>query len=82
LLLALVAVETFAVVHPLDFAAHPNGEPCKICVGVASLGAAAVSAPPVFTFDSALPELVSAPALPRSSVAPLRPSARGPPLAS
>ena len=40
LVFVLLAVEAFAVVHPLDFAAHATDEPCKICISVASLGSA------------------------------------------
>jgi hypothetical protein len=81
-LCALSAVETFAVVHPLDLAAHSNGEPCKICVGVASLGNAAVASLPVFAIDSASPALVEAPFIVRICALPVRQSARGPPSVS
>ena len=39
----LLAAEAFAVVHPLDLAAHATGEPCAICVSVASFGSANVA---------------------------------------
>jgi hypothetical protein len=81
-LCALIAVQTFAVVHPLDLAAHTNGEACKICVGVAGLGSAAIGAVPVLAIDVATPEPVRAPLIPRASVEPVRQSARGPPSAS
>lgn len=37
----LIAAELFAAAHPLDLAAHANGEACAVCVGVASLGGVA-----------------------------------------
>jgi hypothetical protein len=43
LVFVLVAAEVFAVVHPLDLAAHATDEPCAICVSVASLGSANVA---------------------------------------
>jgi hypothetical protein len=39
----LLAAEAFAVVHPLDLAAHATDEPCAICVSVASFGGANVA---------------------------------------
>jgi hypothetical protein len=39
----LLAAEAFAVVHPLDLAAHATDEPCAICVSVASFGSANVA---------------------------------------
>ena len=39
----LLAAEAFAVVHPLDLAAHATDEPCAICVSVASFGFANVA---------------------------------------
>jgi hypothetical protein len=41
LLCALVCAEALSVVHSLDFDAHANGEPCKICISVAGVGAGA-----------------------------------------
>jgi hypothetical protein len=39
----LLAAEAFAVVHPLDLAAHATDGPCAICVSVASFGSANVA---------------------------------------
>jgi hypothetical protein len=82
LLCALFAVETFAVVHPLDLAAHSNGETCKICVGVAGFAAAAVGEAPPLALDGAAPPLFVTTALPLVSATPVRAVARGPPLRS
>jgi hypothetical protein len=82
LALVLLVAETFAVVHPLDLAAHSNGEPCKICVSVASVGAAAVAQPLVFEVDVALPVLVAEPSQVPVALQRVQPTARGPPIAS
>jgi hypothetical protein len=82
LALVLLAAETFAVVHPLDLAAHGNGEPCKICVSVAGIGTGAVAQPLVFVVDAAPPALSAESALVFVAAQPVRPTARGPPLAS
>jgi len=81
-LLALVAAEALSVVHSLDVDQHAGGEPCKICICVAGLGAGAPSKVP-------LPDAPRV-AVPGSlaSVLPVdlsrvdRPSARGPPAVS
>jgi hypothetical protein len=79
---ALFAVETFAVVHPLDLDAHANGEPCKICVSAASLGSAVVADVPVLQLERSSADLAAATELPFRSAAPVRQTARGPPLPS
>ena len=43
LVFVLLAAEVFAVVHPLDLAAHATDEPCAICLSVASFGSANVA---------------------------------------
>lgn len=78
----LLVAETFAVVHPLDLAAHSNGEPCKICVSVASVGTAAVAQPIVFAVDAASPALIVPPVSVPAAARRFRPTARGPPFAS
>jgi hypothetical protein len=80
--LCLLGAETFAVTHPLDLAAHGTGEPCKICLSVASLGSGAVAAVAVFHLDTAAPTLTVAHGLVLLSAAPVRQSARGPPVLS
>ncbi len=82
LVLALLVAETFATVHPLDLDAHSSGEPCKICVSVASFGAATVAKAFVFSVDAATPRLVATLPLIPVSAQPIRAKARGPPLAS
>jgi hypothetical protein len=82
LALVLLAAETFAVVHPVDLAAHSNGEPCKICVSVAGVGTGTVAQPFVFTVDAAPPALAAEPSLVVVAAQRVRPTARGPPLAS
>jgi len=37
----LLAAEVFAVCHALDFKAHANNEPCKICLSMAGFVAGA-----------------------------------------
>jgi hypothetical protein len=79
-LCTLVAVETFAVVHPLDLAAHSNGEPCKICVSAASLDNVVAADVVVFSPEPADANVDAAPALSFRSAAPIRQTARAPPL--
>jgi hypothetical protein len=81
-LCSLLAVETFAVVHPLDLAAHSNGEPCKICVGAASLDHAVAADAPILSLEPAVADAVAATGLAFRSTAPVRQAARGPPLLS
>jgi hypothetical protein len=83
LLGVLLAAETFAVLHPLDLAAHANGEACKICVGLASFaGANVADSPAGLAIDPALDPVVPIAALPLRSSQPIRQSARGPPHSS
>jgi hypothetical protein len=81
-LCALVAVETFAVVHPLDLAAHANGEPCKICVGAAALDHAVAADTPLPSLEPVSAPVVGAIGLAFRSTAPVRRTARAPPLFS
>jgi hypothetical protein len=82
LLCAFVAIETFAVVHPLDLAAHANGETCKICVSATSLGNAVVADAPILALEPASTVTLAVRELPFRSTAPIRQTARGPPLPS
>jgi hypothetical protein len=83
---ALVAVlllaEAFAVAHPLDAAAHTDGQPCTICLSAHALGAGAASTPPSIDF----PVAAQPPTVPLAAVhvraALARPHARGPPAVS
>jgi hypothetical protein len=83
---ALVAVlllaEAFAVTHPLDAAAHTDGQPCTICLSAHVLGAGAASTPPTIEFAVATrPPTVPAAAV-HVCAALARPHARGPPAIS
>jgi hypothetical protein len=78
----LLLAATFAVTHPLDSAAHANGQSCTVCLSAAALGAADVAAPPQLTFGVATPELVASVGAVLVSLAPLRRFARGPPTVS
>ena len=40
----LLLAESFAVTHPFDQAAHTDGQPCAVCLGLADLGAGAAAA--------------------------------------
>lgn len=79
---ALIAAETFAIVHPLDLAAHPAGEHCYICVGVSSIGHAAVGAIQTFAVDAAVPALPPAAQYVAVASQPVPQVARGPPSVS
>lgn len=78
----LLLAESLAVTHPLDFAAHDNGQPCAVCVGVTHLGHGAVSVPVQFAFDTATPVSVASVAVAFVSIVPTRRYARGPPAIS
>jgi hypothetical protein len=79
----LLLAESFAVVHPFDFAAHAEGQPCAVCLSVADLGAGAAAADAGFALlDAAAPLLVAAVVLVLFSSVPLRRYARGPPSVS
>jgi hypothetical protein len=76
----LIVAEAFAATHQLDSAAHSNGEPCNICVSVASLGAGAVAQVVEFGVDLSHPTFVAVDGSVLVSSVPTRRSARGPPL--
>jgi hypothetical protein len=78
----LLAAEAFAVVHPLDLAAHATGEPCAICVSVASLGSANVAPATNIAIVRAASFLPLADAAHAGIHAPSYYLARAPPLAS
>jgi hypothetical protein len=75
----LLAAETFAVVHPLDLDAHSTGTHCYICVGVSSLGHAAVGAIQTFAVDAAVPALPTPAPYAVVASLPVPQVARGPP---
>jgi len=79
----LLLAEVVAVTHPLDLAAHANGEPCNVCLSFASFGHAAVAKTPDLGVDTTLPIFVVV-AGERSFAATilLRPPVRGPPTLS
>jgi hypothetical protein len=82
LVCVLLAAEAFAVVHPLDLDAHSTGEPCKICISVASFGSATVAALAGFVIDASSPQLDSVPFIVTTRSRPTSHFARGPPRAS
>lgn len=79
LALVLLAAETFAFGHPLDFHAHASDEPCKICISVGGLAAGAVGKPALPAFDAAAPAPVVATFRPSGRAAVAAYFARGPP---
>ncbi len=82
LLFLFVTAEVFDVVHTLDFKAHQNGEPCKICLSMASLGSASVGQTQVTIAEHTVaPFVMLRPKVLLSAELP-RPAARGPPAAS
>ena len=78
----LLLAESFALTHELDTAAHDNGQACAVCVGAASFGAGAVSAPVHFEPTIATSFVVVAAGIVFLSVVPTRRYARGPPAVS
>jgi hypothetical protein len=82
MLCAFVAIETFAAVHPLDLVAHANGETCKICVSAAGLGNAVAAEVQHCALEPAPTVAVAVREFPCRSAAPVRQTARGPPLPS
>jgi hypothetical protein len=82
LALLLLLAESFALTHELDTAAHDNGQACAVCVGAASLGAGAASAPVRFEPAIAASFVVVAAGSVCRSVVPTRRYARGPPVLS
>ena len=75
----LLLAESLAVTHPLDFAAHDNGQPCAVCVSVTHLGHGAVSTPVPLALETATPTVVASLAAHFVSIVPTRRYARGPP---
>lgn len=84
LVCCFVVAETFSAVHALDEAAHVGDAACKICIGAASLAAAAtaplVPQVVVLALVAAIAAAASLPAAAR--VLRLRPPARAPPILS
>lgn len=78
----LLLAESFAVVHPLDQAAHSDGQPCAVCLSVANLGAGAAPAVVTLVLDAAAPLLAVVVTCSFFSAAPVRRYARGPPTVS
>jgi hypothetical protein len=78
-LLAVVAAETFTVVHSLDLAAHANADPCKICVSAAGIDHAVAGDIPTLVHVPVAVDVVLATGTPLRSRAPVRQTARGPP---
>jgi uncharacterized membrane protein YjjB (DUF3815 family) len=78
----LLLAESLAVTHPLDFAAHDNGQSCAVCVSVTHLGHGATSTPIEFSLEAAAPSFVASVAIAFVSVSPSRRYARGPPAVS
>jgi hypothetical protein len=78
----LLVAEVFAATHQLDSAAHTNGEPCNICLSVASLGAGAVVHVAELGVDLSRPTFVAVDGSILVSNVPTRRSARAPPAAS
>ena len=82
LALVLLAAEAFAAVHPLELDAHANDEPCKICISIAAIGAAAVAKSVICSLDAAAaPPCAVAPRVAGRSPLVTR-FARGPPASS
>jgi hypothetical protein len=78
----LLLAESFAVTHPVDRAAHTDGQPCAVCLSVADLGAGAVSANIEFVLELFAPLAALAVVLVLLSSVPPRRYARGPPSVS
>ena len=78
----LLLTQALAVTHPLDFAAHDNGQPCAVCVSVTHLGHGAASTPVVFALETAAPPFIPSVAVAFVSIVPSRRYARGPPAVS
>jgi hypothetical protein len=79
----LLVAEILAVGHPLDSAAHANGEPCNVCASLAGFSNAAVADAVELGIDTTVPVLVaSGEEAIVVAAAPVRSFARGPPIAS
>jgi CBS-domain-containing membrane protein len=77
----LLLAESFALAHQYSLG-HANSPDCAVCVGAASFGAAAVSAPVRFEPVVAASFIVVAAGIVLLSVVPARRYARGPPAVS
>ena len=82
LAVSLLLAESFALTHEFDTAAHDNGQACAVCVGAASFGVGAVSAPLHFEPTISTSFVVVATGIVFLSVVPTRRYARGPPAVS
>ena len=82
LVIWLLLAESLAVTHPLDRAAHADGQPCAVCVSVADLGAGAPAAEVAFALHAAALLIVAAIAVVSIAGVPVRLRARGPPAVS
>jgi hypothetical protein len=83
LAVGLLLAESVAVTHPFDQGAHPNGQPCAVCLGLTDLGAGGAAAELGFALvDAAAPLPVAAVVLILLSSVPVRRYARGPPSVS
>jgi hypothetical protein len=82
LVVALLLAECFAVTHPVDAAAHDDGQPCTVCLSTTTLGAGAVATPIHFGLDAATPVFVATFVAALVSTVPTRRFARGPPAVS
>ena len=82
LVVALLLAECFAVTHPLDAAAHTDGQQCTVCLSTTNLGAGAVATPIHFELDAATPVFVATFVAEFASTVPTRRFARGPPAVS
>jgi hypothetical protein len=78
----LLVAESFALAHQYDSTAHANGQDCAVCMGAASFGAGAVSAPVHFEPSIAAAFIVVAAGVVFLSAVPTRRYARGPPAVS
>ncbi len=78
----LLLAESLAITHPLDSAAHDNGQACTICVSLTNLGHGAASPPVELTLETATPVFVASVVAVFSSTFPSRRYARGPPAVS
>jgi hypothetical protein len=78
----LLAAEAFAVVHPLDADEHASGDPCKICLSVASFGGAAPTHAAAAVIERVRAALPVATLVVLEFVARTRQVARGPPSVS
>jgi hypothetical protein len=82
LVVALLLAECFAVTHPLDAAAHADGQACTVCLSTTTLGAGAVATPIHFELDAATPVFVATFVAALVSIARTHHFARGPPAVS